>query len=929
MISRKKLSSLLITLSLSLSAVVPTSAVLINNHITRSNFSKNENTPQNLISSLNDQIAKLKTAILNIGEELGKKNLELQTLKQSNTNLQSEVNDLTNKVDAFKNFWPTIEEKLKEHEININFNHEKIKDLNIEKLEDVTNENREKFLLAILAFYNSSKREFESSSNDIRDKIRANIDYVESLISEKNIEVESLKQVVQQLVNIENSLQIELTQLAEDLYFKKPELEKKLKEEQDLKNKIEELESEKESLAREIEQLTNRFNAINSVFNSIFNKIWEEEFKDHLLNSETYSEIKQQFENRINQDTKQRFSFQLVSRQQQFKQDNSNVVNFNEPLKLKLNDNLYEFKIGKVWPAKQNFSTIYHAHHASVCTDIGYTWSQKEGYKIEPFKIITTLVPKKLPRFITTLDKAFEGNVNSEIEGIQHWNTENVTGMWRTFAHTPNFNQDISNWDMSNVKITQDMFWDAKKFNQDINNWNMSNVVYVNSMFDGASSFNKNINDWKLNNVVQVDDMFKNASSFDQYLNKWDLNKVNDKEKLKTMFKGSKIEEQFSKLPPRVQELLTEVQGNLLIDDLIVSLIKNIWNDNFKNNRIKALTKYSNVLSIFQGRVNEILERFSDEKGYLRLAQQESQKNARFPLNNKDKNRTFNIYLVTRNVKSSVIVLPIEQIIDTECEAEYNHDNTVCEVIGFSKNNVPEFGNIRAEHMPKHIRKVPDFLPEQIDSIEGIFRDGKVAEIENLNKWDTRNLMNISSAFRDNDSFNTDISKWDTSNVKYFDDVFNGATSFNKPLDSTFVSLERRSFTAWNVSEARGFRRMFLNAKNFNQDLNNWQIGGSRGHHVDMISMFEGAEKFNGKVSDWDVRSVINFKRMFYNATNFLRSISKWDMSAVNNSELRARTELMLNGTAWLDHACQGWVPKVLFNARIYFPSTGCREWIT
>ncbi|MBY7704562.1 hypothetical protein JIY74_30630 [Vibrio harveyi] len=87
-----------------MSTVVPTSAVLIKNNLIRSNFSKNENTPQNLISSLNDQIAKLKTAILKIGEELGKKNLELQTLKQSNTNLQIEVNDLTNKVDAFKNF---------------------------------------------------------------------------------------------------------------------------------------------------------------------------------------------------------------------------------------------------------------------------------------------------------------------------------------------------------------------------------------------------------------------------------------------------------------------------------------------------------------------------------------------------------------------------------------------------------------------------------------------------------------------------------------------------------------------------------------------------------------------------------------------------------------------------------------------------------
>ncbi|UWD35389.1 BspA family leucine-rich repeat surface protein [Mycoplasma cottewii] len=926
MVSRKKLSSLFIALSLSLSAIVPTSAVLINNHITRLSLSKDQNDAESLVNNLNGQITNLRNAIQRIGQEIDDKSSQLQTLKESNTKLQSEVDDLTIKIGAFKNFWPTIEEALKEH--NIDFDYEKIKDLNIEKLEDVTNENREKFLLAVLAFYNSSKKEFESSSNDIKNTIRTSIEYIESLISQKNFEIEQFKQAVQQLVNIKSSLQIELTQLAPHLHFKKLELEKKLKEERDLNNKIEDLKSKKEKLDEQLRTLPNQFNGINSVVNSLFNKIWEEEFKDHLLNSETYSEIKQQFEDRINQTAKERVSFQLVSEQQQFKQDNSRETNFNEPLKLKLNDNLYEFKIGKVWPARENFEAFYPDQHPDTCTDIGYTWSQEEGYKIERFKTTTKVAPKKLPRFITTLDRAFEGNDNSKIEGIQHWNTENVTGMWRTFAHTPNFNQDISNWDMSNVKITQEMFWNAKKFNQDINNWNMNNVLYVNSMFDGASSFNKNINNWKLNNVVQVDDMFKNASSFDQYLNKWDLYKVSDEEKLKTMFKGSRIEKQFSKLPPRVQELLTEVQSNLLIDDLMVPLIKNVWNHNFKNNKIKAMAKYSNVLSIFQGKVNELLDAFSDEKGYLRLAQQESQKNARFPLNNKDKNRTFNIQLVAGNVKSSVIVLPIEQIVDTECEAEYNHDNTVCEVIGFSKNNSPQFGKVRTEHMPKNIRKVPDFLPEQIDSIEGIFRGGKVAEIENLNKWDTRNLMNISSAFRDNDSFNTDISNWNTSNVKFFDDVFNGATSFNKPLDSRFISIGNRFFTAWNVSEARAFRRMFLNAKKFNQDLNNWEIGGSRGRHVDMESMFEGAEKFNGKVKDWNVSSVINFKRMFYKAKDFLRSVSKWDMSAVNNSELRARTELMFNETAWLRHACQGWVPKVLFNARIYFPSTACAEWV-
>ena len=53
-----------------------------------------------------------------------------------------------------------------------------------------------------------------------------------------------------------------------------------------------------------------------------------------------------------------------------------------------------------------------------------------------------------------------------------------------------------------------------------------------------------------------------------------------------------------------------------------------------------------------------------------------------------------------------------------------------------------------------------------------------------------------------------------------------------------------------------------MNATNFNQDLNNWDLSKA----TDLMYMFYEADSFNGDISRWDVSSGTEFNAMFYGA---------------------------------------------------------------
>ncbi|WP_434325680.1 BspA family leucine-rich repeat surface protein [Mycoplasma leachii] len=203
-------------------------------------------------------------------------------------------------------------------------------------------------------------------------------------------------------------------------------------------------------------------------------------------------------------------------------------------LKTFLTNQLENFK-KQLSNEKLEIETLYDPNDETICTQIGYFTNHKGEIQIEPFKPTTKKVPKDLPKEITSLKAAFADNKNITIDGIESWDTSNITNMSELFTKTILFNQDISNWNTSNVDDMSFMFEDSNSFNQDISNWDISNVKNMNYMFANAKNFNQEISTkkigdepnqyigWNTSFVKNMNEMFSGATSFNQDISNWNV----------------------------------------------------------------------------------------------------------------------------------------------------------------------------------------------------------------------------------------------------------------------------------------------------------------------------------------------------------------------------------------------------------------------
>ncbi|ADR24414.1 PARCEL domain protein [Mycoplasma leachii PG50] len=170
---------------------------------------------------------------------------------------------------------------------------------------------------------------------------------------------------------------------------------------------------------------------------------------------------------------------------------------------------------------KQLKKAIYN-DDKTECLEIGYFKNSHGEIQIEKFPETVNKVPKNLPKQITSLNRAFHLNLNSQIINLDKWDTSNITNMSVMFSVAEKFNQDISKWNTSNVTDISSMFTGAQKFNQDISSWDVSNLTNMHSMFYEAKNFNQNLSSWDVSRVINMNGMFYGAKSFNQDLSNWD-----------------------------------------------------------------------------------------------------------------------------------------------------------------------------------------------------------------------------------------------------------------------------------------------------------------------------------------------------------------------------------------------------------------------
>lgn len=156
--------------------------------------------------------------------------------------------------------------------------------------------------------------------------------------------------------------------------------------------------------------------------------------------------------------------------------------------------------------------------------------------------------------------------------------------------------------------------------------------------------------------------------------------------------------------------------------------------------------------------------------------------------------------------------------------------------------------------------------------VKGYFRNKKkiMFMYGPIDYWDVSEVKFMDYLFFECEAItNENLNNWDTSNVVDMSCMFYGAINFNGNVGG------------WNVQNVRNMYSMFENAHNFNGDIGNWDVQNV----TDMGFMFCDAHMFNCNISNWNISKVTRTTRMFEYAYSFDRYSLKWDVSHVKNKE--------------------------------------------
>jgi len=131
-----------------------------------------------------------------------------------------------------------------------------------------------------------------------------------------------------------------------------------------------------------------------------------------------------------------------------------------------------------------------------------------------------------------------------------------------------------------------------------------------------------------------------------------------------------------------------------------------------------------------------------------------------------------------------------------------------------------------------------------------IFSEDELKQKEKINKFEDEYFEYL---IRISPVFNEDLSRWDTSNVKDMSNMFYLQINSNPNL------------SGWNTSKVENMSNMFYGALNFNSDISKWKTPELKFTKF----MFFNAINFNQDLSKWDTSEIVDMSGMFSNSANF------------------------------------------------------------
>ena len=111
-----------------------------------------------------------------------------------------------------------------------------------------------------------------------------------------------------------------------------------------------------------------------------------------------------------------------------------------------------------------------------------------------------------------------------------------------------------------------------------------------------------------------------------------------------------------------------------------------------------------------------------------------------------------------------------------------------------------------------------------------------------ISNWDTSQVTDMKSMFKDASAFNADIGGWDTSQVTDMSSMFDRTESFNANIGN------------WDTSQVTTMKDMFAGAKAFDANIDNWDTSSV----TNMYAMFYLAKEFDKDISCWNIKNVID-----------------------------------------------------------------------